>query len=63
MRLTIVLAVLLITGCNKYEDPTKKTRVGSNITEIKMDDGTRCIAYHSGYQGGLSCDFSKGEEK
>lgn len=61
MRLTIILAALLITGCVEYEeDTTKKEKVSNTITEIKMDDGTRCIAYHNGYQGGLSCDFSKG---
>ena len=63
MRLTIVLSVLLIAGCNKYAEEHKRTKIDSTITEIIMEDGTRCIVYHNSHQGGLSCDFSKEQSK
>ena len=31
------------------------------LVEVRLDDGTRCVAFKSGYGGGLSCDFRSAE--
>ena len=62
-RFAVVLAALLfVGGCAPHTDEARAARAGQHVTEIRLQDGTRCAVLYAkvGYagMGGISCDWS-----
>lgn len=55
----ITTGVLLVFGA--WWLVTRAVPTGNERFEKINYQGTDCIVYHSGYKGGLSCNWQKGE--
>lgn len=70
LRVAALATLVLLTGCAGDDEPAgPKTQVeestggGGGFNDDEFRDitvnGTRCIVYDGGHDGGISCDFTK----
>ena len=62
--LIVLLSVLLVSlsGCGEYKDETTNTiptGTNSEVKEVTLKDGTRCVIYESYRRGGIVCEWKK----
>ena len=65
-RVSILLAVLLLAGCERQPKTNDYGGVqvygaggAATASSITMPDGTRCVALVGTYKAGLSCDWGQ----
>lgn len=57
------IVAIIVAGCGTNDTAAKGWQKTTNkLYETTLPDGTRCVVYANGGQGGLDCDWASGTE-